>query len=43
MDRLEKDPVRNMKMEIDILKETINVLKKTPASAREPRKAGKKQ
>lgn len=28
--------VKNMQMKIDILKETINVLKKTPASTRQP-------
>ena len=32
-----------MQMEIDILKETINVLKKTPASTRRPSKTGRRQ
>ncbi len=32
-----------MQMEIDILKETINVLKKTPASTRKPSKTGRRQ
>ena len=32
-----------MQMEIVILKETINVLKKTPASTRRPSKTGRRQ
>lgn len=33
----------DMQMEIDILKETINVLKKTPASTQKPSKTGRRQ
>ncbi len=35
--------IKNMQMEIDILKETINVLKKTPASIRQSSKTGRRQ
>lgn len=35
--------IRDMQMEIDILKETINVLKKTPASIRQLSKTGRRQ
>lgn len=35
--------IRDMQMEIDILKETINVLKKAPASIRQLSKTGRRQ
>lgn len=35
--------IRAMQMEIDILKETINVLKKTPASIRQLSRTGRRQ
>lgn len=38
-----KNQMLEMQMEIDILKETINVLKKTPASIRQPSATGRRQ
>ncbi len=38
-----KNQMLEMQMEIDILKETINVLKKTPASIRQLSATGRRQ